>query len=299
MDILSTIKQSMNGINSSNNNNNNNNNKDTSKDNNNRDNNRDNNKKKGLKDITNKIDNKLDKQKESMTTSIQKMIQLATSATSAITCGPECQKNKKIELLRQKYLDAQTNKQTAPAQLEQSEKNYFVYKEGQPYYNKIIQKRLQDEVQKQSAQLSKEFNESIDNAKSMINYLEVAQSKLTPELELCNDYITKNKELQKQIDNSHGDIMTNDRKSFYESSATDKLMGWYTIGWYIYYLLVLVFVLSCFTLPIDTFYPPIIRICLSVLFLFYPYYIHNIVQWVYSIYVGIKENIPKNVYNKL
>ena len=48
-------------------------------------------------------------------------------SSEAIICGPDCQKIKVSEELKQKYLDAETNLQTAPIKLDESKKNYYVY----------------------------------------------------------------------------------------------------------------------------------------------------------------------------
>ena len=56
-----------------------------------------------------------------------KINQLLEQSAEALACGPTCQKLKISEELKQKYLDAETNMQTAPIQLEETKKNYYIY----------------------------------------------------------------------------------------------------------------------------------------------------------------------------
>ena len=57
-----------------------------------------------------------------------KINELLEKSSEAIMCGPSCQKLKVSEELKQKYLDAETNMQTAPIKLEQSKKNYYIWR---------------------------------------------------------------------------------------------------------------------------------------------------------------------------
>ena len=53
---------------------------------------------------------------------------LLEKSATALVCGPHCQKEKKEQALKSKYLAAETSIQTAPVELEQSRKNYLVLK---------------------------------------------------------------------------------------------------------------------------------------------------------------------------
>jgi len=68
----------------------------------------------------------------------EKINQLLDFSSENLLCGPDCQKNKTTTELKQKYLDAQTNLQIAPINLENTKKNYYVYSEGLPFYNNML-----------------------------------------------------------------------------------------------------------------------------------------------------------------
>ena len=52
-----------------------------------------------------------------------KINQLLELSSQELICGPDCQQKKISTELKQKYLDAQTNLQTAPINLENTKKN--------------------------------------------------------------------------------------------------------------------------------------------------------------------------------
>ena len=64
----------------------------------------------------------------------QKINDLLELASEYITCGPECQENKKSQQLYDKYLNSQKVLHSAPEKLEKNRKKYYVYTYGAAYY---------------------------------------------------------------------------------------------------------------------------------------------------------------------
>jgi len=222
---------------------------------------------------------------------------LLSKNAEALTCGPECQRQKMIGELQQKYLDAQTNLQTAPINLEDSRKNYYVYKEGQPYYDHMLEEELKQKAEHIARLLTESFNEEVANTKTMNQYYntDIINSRYTKEL-LAN-IRKKNLLLKAELRKKQTDILTNDRKTYYENTAYDNLSTWYRFWWYFYYILVFVFVIAIFVSPNSL--SMIKKILLLVLLLFYPYYIDYVRNWMYTFYMNIYNSLPKSVYNNL
>lgn len=227
----------------------------------------------------------------------EKINQLLDFSSENLICGPDCQKNKTSSELKQKYLDAQTNLQIAPINLENTKKNYYVYSEGLPFYNNMLEEELQQKADTISKLVSENFNSEVSDANTMNIYLNTAliNSKYTKEL-LAN-YLEKNKQLELELKESYGDILTNDRKTYYETDALNSLTLWYRLFWYIYYVLVVMIVLAFIFSPIKLL--KIQKLIISVLVIFYPYYIDYIVRWVYGLWKLLISRLPKNVYNNL
>ena len=225
-----------------------------------------------------------------------KINELLEKSAESIMCGPTCQKLKITEELKKKYLDAQTNLQIAPIKLEQTKKNFVVYTEVTSYYNNILEEELKLKSEKISELLGKNFNDEITSALTMNTYLNTALINSSYTKELLKSYTEKNKELQLLLRNRHGDILTNDRKTYYETDALSSLQMWYQL-WYIYYILLIVLIIAFFISPNNL--STVSKIVIAIILMGYPYYIDYIVRWIKSLFIGVYSNLPKNVYNDL
>ena len=226
-----------------------------------------------------------------------KIMALLEKSAESLMCGPTCQKLKITEELKQKYLDAQTNLQTAPIKLDQTKKNYYVYSEGTPYYNNMLEEELKQKSEKISELLGENFNDELSSALTMNSYLNTALINSSYTTELLKGYTEKNLELQLLLRNRHGDILTNDRKTYYETDALNSLQSWYKLWWYLYYMLVLVLIIALIMSPNDL--SLIKKIVLGIILIGYPYFIDYIVRWYIATYTRLYDNLPKNVYNDL
>ena len=226
----------------------------------------------------------------------EKLTALLEQSTAALSCGPTCQKLKTSDELKQKYLSAQTNMQTAPFQLENSKKNYYVFTEGEPYYNDMLEAELQKKAEMITQLLADNFIDEITNAKTMNSYYSTELDNSSNTQELYNIYLVKNREIQKSIKGHHSDVLTNDRKTYYETDALEKLMAWYDLFWYMYYAVVIIFVIAIVFNESIGIPKKIIFILFAII---YPYVINYILRKIYGFLHSIWKQLPKNVYNDL
>lgn len=226
----------------------------------------------------------------------EKLTALLEQSASDLSCGPACQKLKTTEDLKQKYLNAETNIQTAPVDLENSRKNYYVFTEGEPYYNNMLEEELKTKSELISKTLAIRFNEEVTNANTMNSYYDADLNNSKNTKELYEMYLQKNQEMKTSIKEHHGDVLTNDRKTYYETEALTNLNSWYSILWYIYYAftIILIFVLF-FNKSIET----IKKIIFIFIAIIYPYIINYITKKIYGFFHSIWKQTPKNVYNDL
>ena len=226
-----------------------------------------------------------------------KINQLLELSSQELICGPDCQQKKISTELKQKYLDAQTNLQTAPINLENTKKNYYVYTEGGPFYDNMLETELQQKADTISTLLSENFNSEVSDANVMNVYLNTALINSKYTTELLENYLEKNKQLKLQLKERYGDILTNDRKTYYETDALNTLTFWYKLFWYIYYVLVIMLILAFIFSPNN--FSRTTKIIIGALVIFYTYYIDYIVRWVYGLWKLLISRLPKNVYNNL
>ena len=227
----------------------------------------------------------------------QKINALLQQSAEALMCGPTCQKEKIKEELKQKYLDAETNLQIAPIKFEETKKNYYVFTEGSSYYGNIHEQELKNKADQIGNVLTETFNEEVSSAKIMNAYYNTALINSGYTKQLFDELTIQNAEMEKDLRNRQGDILTNDRKTYYETDALESLKSWYTFWWYIYYILILVVLLSLLLVPSELSFMK--KSIVFILLVFYPYYINYIMQMITNLYTNIYNSIPTTVYNNL
>jgi hypothetical protein len=243
---------------------------------------------------TNKNTEKLLKKQQIST---EKLNSLLEQSVNTLACGPTCQKAKIEKELKQKYLDAQTNIQTAPDKLETTRKNYYVFTEGKTFYDDMLEEELKKKAEIMGKMLAENFHDEIINVKTMNSYYNTSLNNSDYTKELYAVYLEKNKVIQNGIKNHHSDVLTNDRKTYYETEAIEDLKGWYTLFWYIYYLFVIpIFIITVILKMTLHWAAKLVIIIISVT---YTYYIDFIMRAIYGFFHSLWRQLPKNVYNNL
>jgi hypothetical protein len=228
---------------------------------------------------------------------IEQINALLEQSMDTILCGPECQRLKLEQELEQKYIDAQMNLETAPVILEDTKKNYYVFKEGETYYNEMLEKELTQKANELTKLLKQNFNKQISNVNILNKYYESDLINSDSGRELYKHYKKENEHLEKIIKEEYGDILTNNRKTYYSVEGLLRLKLWHKFFWYIYYILYIILIISF--LLVDSQLSLIKKIVISIILLVYPYIIHPIVKWFYNIIIMLYNKLPKSVYNNI
>jgi len=228
---------------------------------------------------------------------ITQVNQLIQAANQAIICGPACQEQKKIEDLQKKYLDAQANVATAPQQLENAEKEYYTASKGAAYYSDFLRNKLQGKADilgntlksnfQKNIQLTTDFSQTYDSLSS--NYQHI--------LELFNGYVKSNESSKKEINGIQKDIITNDRKTYYEHEHLTTMKNWYYLFKWIYIILVFAFIVGIFL--VKNSYSLKYKIFLLVIFVLYPFVIDFIVIYIIQLSLRLYSLLPTNIYTNL
>ena len=97
---------------------------------------------------------------------------------------------------------------------------------------------------------------------------------------------------------SHGDVLTNDRKTYYETEALSDVKTVQTIMTYVYWLLVVTFIISIFVSRSNLSRKQ--QLVLVIFFILYPFVINKVVVFLYNYYNNtFIENTDTNVYLNL
>lgn len=222
---------------------------------------------------------------------------LISQASDAVLCNSECRKQRETDKLKQNYLNSQTNLASAPNQVQVAQKNYVTFTEGPSGYNDLLDNQLQEKAQEIVNKFteyfesdSKEITTQIDTYEGLlINFKNVA--------ELYINYKKENVQLITDLKNKTNDVLTNERKTYYEDQKIDGLKGFY------YYILLGIYIICLIGFIIfSLMYPSqsswIIKLATFIGFILLPFFSTWILEkFIYLIYT-LYEMLPKNVYSQ-
>lgn len=217
-----------------------------------------------------------------------------SQAAQTISCDSECQKQKTAEELKQSYLNAQTNLDSASNQVQLAQQKYVTFTEGQQAYNNLNTQQLTEKAETIYKNFQNNFNNEVENIKNEIQSYNSLYINLQNVHDLYYTYKKENDELYKKIKDGTSDTLTNERKTYYEDQGIDNLKFWY------YYLLLTIYIIFALSFGILSFiYPSQINwkirlsifICLGILPFISTYVLDLLLvllNYIYSL-------MPKNV----
>ena len=216
------------------------------------------------------------------------------NASELLSCDEMCQRDKKQVLLKEKFLKAKVNYMTAPTQVETSYKNYLTYTEGDDAYNEHHKKMLSEKAQELAKQFASEFEEQIQKAKSLVSTYDGLFINFAHVVEYYDDLVQKNKIMSLSLKNKSSDIVTNDRKTFYEDQKVDSLYFYYRVILFIYLVVLISYAVSIIFRPADMGRKK--QTIILVIFIIYPFIAARLFLYIGDLYEKLKTILPKNVY---
>jgi len=226
---------------------------------------------------------------------INKFNSFLEQAQNAISCGPECQKEETAEKLKQKYNRAQANLILAEPNFQVARKNYYTYVSGEGAYNEMIEQELSMKADKMTDRFNESIDEEINKIQSQVQTYNGLIINLRNLLDLYKKYKRENMELHKQIKTETNDILTNNRKTYYEDQENENLNNYY------YYILILIYivVVICFII-FSLIYPSNMtlkgKIIAILFFVILPFISTRILGTIVSFGYWLFSLFPKNVY---
>ena len=226
--------------------------------------------------------------------SLDKMNKLIEQASNAIACGPDCQRKKKEEELKQKLLNSKTNLQSAPSQYEIANKNYYTFTQGSAGYDDYRETELREKANLITSAFESGFEDDIRRVTSEIETYDGLLINFRNVFDLYVKYKRENEELEKEIKQTRSDILTNDRKTYYEEQGIDNLKFYYSIFRIVYIVSVILFAVLVFVLP--TQMKLMSKIGVIVLLVAYPFISTKLLSMVMNLYAKLVSLLPVNVH---
>jgi hypothetical protein len=112
--------------------------------------------------------------------------------------------------------------------------------------------------------------------------------------DLYTKYKLENDELRKELKDTASDVLTNDRKTFYEDQGIENLNYYYSFIRVIYIIVAIGFSISLFF--VANKFSFITKIAVVALVSLYPFISTRLLSWIIQLYYAIVNALPKNVY---
>jgi hypothetical protein len=199
--------------------------------------------------------------------------------------------------LRQLYLEAINNYIKGPEQIEQTFKNYYVYENGELAYNQEQENLLLKRANIITNNYLTNFKENIANSVSLLESYSSLLINYQNVQDYLNNFTKENPILEKKLKNKNADILTNDRKSYYEDQQIDTLYNYHKILLYIYIFILIAF-LICMIFKSSNF-SRAKQIAIFVFMILYIFIAVPVFHFILRICKNILELLPANVYQTL
>ncbi len=221
---------------------------------------------------------------------LNSVIQQANKQTN---CGPDCQREKKIEDLKGKYNKAKNNLENGPENLAEARKNYFTYAFGNKYFNDFNEKEFTEKSNKLVKNMKEQHSDDVNEINDLLdNYKGLYTSKQNT-IDLLSKYKKENKELEKDTDDYVKIAETNDRRVFYENQEINKLKKYNSILSIIYWV---TFALLIVIIIYNGYYSNFKLLKVVVLFFIFPHSFNLIFNLLSKVGRFIYKRLPRNVY---
>ena len=219
---------------------------------------------------------------------------LLEQARSAVTCDSDCQHRKKAQELKDKYLAAKARVSSGPSDADVAEKKYLLFTQGQSGYNEHLDNTLNAKADKISEMFLEKFKDDAKNVSSgMLTYHSLFIN-YTNVLDLYKKYKEENIILEKNVKNDSSDILTNERKTFYEDQGVDSLNLYYYIMSIVYIITLVGFVIAIFFSP--SAFSIMAKVGILVGLIILPFISSRIVSLIVGAANKIYNTMPKNAH---
>ena len=229
-----------------------------------------------------------------------KINDLIATMRDKLTCNPECQKKRKGDAFKQKWDLAKKNYKKAPEEIQQAEKNYYLYDKGYGAYKEMLYDRyaktaaeFKTASNKKHAELQAELQEFLASYNAGTIYLKRMN-------ELLQIKLAEKEDLEKKIDAYIGYTETSGRKVIYEDRERNTLTLYRQGLLYLFFAIVILYIVFGNFIPEQKYKKWHVWLVLA-LFIAIPYVLlDRVVKMVFALYqYGKSWRLRKNVYKHL
>jgi hypothetical protein len=214
-----------------------------------------------------------------------------------LTCDEACQDDKTAYSLYQKYLDASTNVKSAPTQLNTATQDYITYMKGSSGYQDYQEQQLETAANAAADTYSNKFNDEVNKITSEIKTYDNLFLNYANVVDLNERYVKDVAIIRNKLKSKSSDILTNDRKTYYEDQENDNLEYYSYILSIFYLILLVIYVILFFTHSSSVGW--VIRLVIFIALVIYYYIGTFLLGKLLALIDKIIRVFPKNVYTDL
>lgn len=155
---------------------------------------------------------------------LDKINDMINHAHKNVVCGTECKRKKKANELKKIYNNAKNNNESAPEELEQAKKNYFVYTKGKDFYQNSKDKQYDDKRDSLVSSYLKERMDKTAELDTIINNYNISDYYNKNVDVYLEDQIDEYDELKSEKENTIGKSLTNDRRTYYSGLSNKNIL---------------------------------------------------------------------------
>ena len=155
---------------------------------------------------------------------LDKINDMMTHAHKNVVCGTECKRKKKENELKKIYNDAKSNNDSAPEELEQAKKNYYIYTKGKDFYQNLLDKELDEKRDNLLSTHLKKRKDKTDEIETIIENYNISDYYNKNVDDYLEEQINEYDELKSEKENTIGKSLTNDRRTHYSELSNKNIL---------------------------------------------------------------------------
>jgi hypothetical protein len=213
----------------------------------------------------------------------------------SISCDSACLLKKEKEQLEKQLQEAEVNMISAPQQIVNAQKKLVTFVSGEDGYDAFNEQQLNEKADEKIRGYKEKYDEMAKKITTQINTYEGIFINFENVKDLYLKYKKENDMLMKQVKNTTNDVLTSERKTFYQDQQVDVLKFYY------YYIILIIYCICVFCFLIFSFIYPSktdwkIRLVSFIILILLPFISTWILGLCIYIVYFIYDLIPKNVY---
>jgi hypothetical protein len=224
---------------------------------------------------------------------------LVALANDKLMCGPDCQKDRQTEKLRQIYNNAKQTLIDAPRTFTLAEKNYLIDSKGENEYKNIMKERTIKTMNEMKKKLLDKHTQFVQDIRGYLNQYSADYIYYNRMDDFYKSSLKENKKYKQDIADYTSNMNVNNRKVFYENEEIDNL-SFFRIVLLVIYFAVLIAILYKMDFIGNQLYTnkyALFAIFMYIMFGLYVDWVSKMVYYLRQKITHIFENdAPRNVY---